>query len=230
MRRSDDEACVAIKIVEHGADAGLVATFIEHYDHSMSSTEVGERAGERPRNVRKPMSRFGALLHLIVTFSLGTSLWLGLQSAYSAFPGAPTGAGYQDAVTAAVTVESCDRSGPISWYGFGYWWTCQVQTTTGGRAVRASVGNSILTDQDVGKQVTLYRACDRSGSSCAIGRNESRWWEILLPLVKIIQLGVAFLTAMLSAAYLLGVVVGDEGFKRMLRGTVGRRRYRQESA
>ena len=193
----------------------------------MSHTEVGATTGESLRKSRKPMSRFGALLHLIATFALGTSLWLGLQTAFSAFPGAPTGAGYSDAVRTAVTVESCDQSGPISWYGFGYWWTCQVQTIVGGRSVAATVGNSILTDHDVGTQVTLYRACDLSGSACAIGREESRWWATPLSVIKIVQWGIAALTAFVSALYLLAAIAGDEGFKKTLRAATGRRHNRQ---
>lgn len=69
-------------------------------------------------------------------------------------------------------VQGCQRFGPVSRYGFGYWWQCQVDVSLDdGRIQYARVGRSIVTPADEGRPVRVVEDCDDPGyKDCAYSR------------------------------------------------------------
>jgi len=86
----------------------------------------------------------------------------------------PAQDGNYDHGTAAVL--SCDRTGPVSQYGFGYWWTCRVEVSLSeGRLATTTVGRSIVSPSDVGRQVPFTEHCEGNDhDNCTYGRPGKR--------------------------------------------------------
>jgi hypothetical protein len=61
------------------------------------------------------------------------------------------------------TVGACQRSGPVSRYGLGYWWTCEATVQLeDGRTVATRLTNSVVTPTDRGTLVPIVEVCDKS--------------------------------------------------------------------
>ncbi|MFD1148674.1 DUF6346 domain-containing protein [Saccharothrix hoggarensis] len=71
--------------------------------------------------------------------------------------GDPGGSGY------AAVAQSCERRGPVSYKGFGYWYTCTAKVTQRADGVTRTMQAGFLTPEHIGREVAVettrgYRA------------------------------------------------------------------------
>lgn len=116
----------------------------------------------------------------------GVVVVLGVMTAINHFPG--SGSVYQGPGDhpVRVVVGDCQRTGPVSRRGFGYWWECDAVVTAADGAVReARIGRSVVTPEDRGRSVDLREGCrDKEASTdCAYGSPTSEWLEVGVLLV-----------------------------------------------
>jgi hypothetical protein len=133
----------------------------------------------------KAVANGAACVTLLLLISTGNSLY-----------GATTLVGPSNSERlVTVHVESCHRVGPVSTSGFGFWWTCQVTLAGAGDPATATIRRSIVTQEDVGHDVTVLRHCEDYG--CFYGHKVSQWWEI--PMVMLFLGGSAL--AMMAVCF-----------------------------
>lgn len=120
----------------------------------------------------------------------------------------------------AASVGACTRVGPVSWYGFGYWWDCHVQVSLPeGRQVDARVGPSVVTPADRGHPVEVVEVCAASGHrDCAYKRKGS----------VLVELGVRALGIVFWISLVIGLLLGGIRILRALLGDQRARRYLQK--
>jgi hypothetical protein len=153
------------------------------------------------------MSQFAVALALIVGIVLSTLVFDTLASFY---PGAGAVKSTPAEQPAEATVGDCQRVGPVSGDGLGYWWHCGVTVRTpDGREVETVVEHSVVTPDDRGKTIEFREVCyGKDNSDCRYGRPASRVWALALSMLGIVRIGL-----------LLLLVVGV-GFS-LVRGVVG---------
>ncbi|MGC5019704.1 DUF6346 domain-containing protein [Micromonospora sp. DT47] len=112
--------------------------------------------------------------------------------------------------SAEATVEECQRLGPVSTYGFGYWWRCDVTVRMGdGRTVRTTVGHSVVTPGDRGRAVEFREACfGKNNTDCNYGRPTSRLWGLALALAGMLNFAISLFLIVGAGFYLVRAVVG----------------------
>jgi hypothetical protein len=153
----------------------------------------GSRPGSRWGEALKAVASAAVCLTILLLISTGDSLY-----------GATTLVGPSNAEHPVVLhVESCQRVGPVSRSGFGFWWTCRV---TGGRAGAAStvIRRSIVTQADVGHDVTVQEFCDDTG--CHHGRLVSRWWSFPMAVLFLGGMGLVFMAGCFTIMLLFRAV------------------------
>ncbi|MDG4785252.1 DUF6346 domain-containing protein [Micromonospora sp. WMMD1102] len=134
---------------------------------------------------------------------------LGVRNLYAGEPPRVSG----ERVTGTVQVGACDRVGPASAAGFGYWWYCEITVTLpDGRAVAAVVGPSVVTPDDRGRPPALVGYCSRTEPDDCSFTREGRnlflgllgWFAMLLSLAALVCTafvgGTALLIALLGPA------------------------------
>lgn len=111
---------------------------------------------------------------------------------------------------AVATVQDCQRVGPVSSNGLGYWWHCDVTVhTQDGRQVVTTVYNSVVTPSDRGKEVEFREACFGEGNSrCEYGRPSAWTWAMAVQALYIIRFSVSLCLLIMSGMYLVTGVVG----------------------
>jgi hypothetical protein len=123
-----------------------------------------------------------------------------------------------------VTVESCERVGPLHDRRLGLWWICRVRLPGGGTA---EVDRSIVTADDVGRTVELRKACfDPSAGRCGLGKPTGAGWELYAGAVHYSSFGLFAGLLVWAFTCLLAAVVGAPGYvsfidwwqRRMVRG------------
>ncbi|GAA2914006.1 hypothetical protein Acy02nite_91020 [Actinoplanes cyaneus] len=108
------------------------------------------------------------------------------------------------------SVESCQRAGPLSTMGLGYWWVCHVRVATADRGdVEAVVDRSIVSKEDVGRTVDLWEACgEKPGAACSYGKAVGAGWQIYEGVVRMLGRVLIFLMLVSACFYLLATVLG----------------------
>lgn len=114
------------------------------------------------------------------------------------------------------TVGACGRVGPVSWSGFGYWWTCDVLVSLpDGRKVRTSVGSSIVKPEDRGRRVRFVEVCDEPGHrECRYAREGDLLLGTGVGLLTLVFRGVVFVGLVIGGAALLRAALGHREFAR----------------
>ncbi|MEV0902627.1 DUF6346 domain-containing protein [Actinoplanes sp. NPDC049802] len=169
--------------------------------------------------------RLAKLLRLAVLLAVAYLSTIVMNTLAGFYPGTgsvgPQGAAERPV---QVTVESCERVGPLHDRRLGLWWICRVRLPDG---ALAEVDRSILTADDVGHTVELQQACfDESTGRCGLGKPTGAGWELYAGAVR--YLGWGLLAGLLVWAFtcLLAAVVGAPGYvsfidwwqRRMVRG------------
>ncbi|WP_223874900.1 DUF6346 domain-containing protein [Salinispora vitiensis] len=137
-------------------------------------------------------------------------LYLISETLASFYPGTGVIKSFPTERPAVATVQYCERVGPVSSNGLGYWWHCDVAVQTqDGRQVVTTVRRSIVTPADRGKSIEFREACYGAGNSeCRYGRPSLRIWAMAVKLILMFQVGVFFALIVGSGAYLVSAVVG----------------------
>ncbi|MGW4467692.1 DUF6346 domain-containing protein [Micromonospora sp. NPDC004704] len=149
-------------------------------------------------------------------------LWLIVAAAFatvtSFYPGTGSTKGRSAEKSAIADVRECERSGPLSKYGYGYWYECRISVSVaGGEAVDAIVGRSIVRHADVGKKVELRQLCSlRDSTDCRYGRPTSRFWTFLVLALGVVSRGVSIAFVLIILYYLLNAVIGQRRYRSMV--------------
>lgn len=116
--------------------------------------------------------RWLANIGIVLSLGLGILiLVLGLASVVSLYKGQLQSGG-SGRVLGTATVLDCRRIGPVSTYGFGYWYECRVAIILDdGRKVTTRLGHSIVTPSDRRRGVRIAEDCNGPGrSGCVYAR------------------------------------------------------------
>ncbi len=150
------------------------------------------------------MQALGTLaLAYVSTFVVATLL--------SFYPGTGSiGAQGPDERPVRASVEHCERAGPLSTMGLGYWWVCRIRVESTDRGdVEALVDRSIVSEDDVGRTVELWEACgDTPGAACAYGKATGAGWQIYAGGVRILGRILIFVLLLSACFYFLMTVLG----------------------
>jgi hypothetical protein len=151
----------------------------------------------------------GLLLLIMVALYLVTATVMGLYHGNQDIKGRPTTPG-------TATVGACDRAGPVSRYGLGYVWNCDVTVRLAdGRTVTTKVEHSEVTPSDRNQPVPFVEVC----SSRSPGKGDCYYWR---PGNRLI----AVLTRLLDFAVVATLVaLGGMFYVLVLRALLGRRWY-----
>lgn len=159
-----------------------------------------------PAKYRLRSAGLAALLALA-----GVTVFLGSMTVASLFPGSGAVVQGPGEHQVRVVVGDCQRVGPISRRGFGYWWECDaVVIATNGAVRKARIGPSVVTPKDRGRSVELREGCrDKEGfTDCTYGRPTGRLLEFgLLLIVKlswVVSVFIGFGVVMFLTRALLG--------------------------
>jgi hypothetical protein len=169
---------------------------------------------EVPAARDRSIGRAAAAWRALVILLCWLVVWLAFATVGSLFKGAHVGVQRPESDVIAV-VEQCDRSGPVSRYGFGYWWTCRISVDGSNTGESATVGRSVVTNDDVGKSVTLKQSCDVDGD-CTYGRATAQFWGFVVAVIGIVQLFAALLIGVAFLLYAANAVLGRRAFNRGL--------------
>ena len=129
----------------------------------------------------------------------------------SFYPGTGSvGARGPDERPVRATVESCERAGPLSSMGLGYWWVCRIRVATADRGdIEAVVDRSIVSGDDVGRTIDLWEACgDKHGTACAYGKATGAGWQFYAGGLRILGRILIFVLLASACFYLLMTVLG----------------------
>ncbi len=166
----------------------------------------------------------------VVVAGSGLLLWLTLATVQSLIPGNHVWhtSGQLDV---SASVISCARVGPVSVYGFGYWWKCRVTLhVSDGRVVNTSLGRSVVTPADVGRAVKLREACVGDGNTaCGYGRHANYLWGVLVSLLRIIRGAVVTVYVVWTSFYVFSTLFGFRRVARFLGRWYGRTEPRSTS-
>ncbi|WP_223874526.1 DUF6346 domain-containing protein [Salinispora fenicalii] len=153
------------------------------------------------------VARFAMAIALLVAIPV---LYLISETLVSFYPGTGVVKSSPPERPAVATVQDCQRVGPVSSNGLGYWWHCDVTVQTqDGRQVVTTVYNSVVTPSDRGKAVEFREACFGEGNSrCEYGRPSAWAWAMAVQVFYIIRTSVYLFLIIGSGMYLVTGVVG----------------------
>lgn len=168
-----------------------------------------ERSGDGPVKFRVE-----SFLAALVVAVAGLAVLLGLTTLQSLYKG--TGAGYLGPAERVATAQvgSCQRLGPVSVDGFGYWWKCQVRVrVSDGRVVETVVDRSIVNPSEVGRTVDFREACKNGATTgCSYGRPVGTAVKAAVGALVLVGWSLLALFAFVVFILLLCSVLGRDGF------------------
>jgi hypothetical protein len=164
--------------------------------------------------------RMKMLLAAVVAAGIGFVLLLVFATVFNLYKGTRSGYLGPEEHPAVARVGACERLGPVSRDGIGYWWQCHATVRVAdGRVINTVVDRSILTPADAGRAVEFREACrgqeGKHVTGCSYGRPVGRGWKGAVAALN-------FLERILVAACALGVVLF------LVRGVLGRRGYAKQ--
>ncbi|MEU5938180.1 DUF6346 domain-containing protein [Micromonospora sp. NPDC047548] len=111
---------------------------------------------------------------------------------------------------AEAEVRECQRVGPVSGDGLGYWWHCAVTVRThDGREVDTVVEHSVVTPDDRGNSIEFREVCyEENHSDCRYGRPVPRIWALALSILGILRVTTVLILIVGSGFALLRGVIG----------------------
>lgn len=186
---------------------------------SSSHAVVGCRQWQSWNSLGPGRYRLVRLSLAVVWFLATVCIALGFISLMSLYPG--TGAVYasQREIPVIGHVYSCVRRGPVSVYGYGYWWECDTRITENDGHVidRVTLGRSIVNAHNVGHDVELREICSGNNrANCHYGRPVNRIWGILQAILRIVAIATISLGIIGAASDGLRGVLGVPRYYRLL--------------
>ena len=143
---------------------------------------------------------------------------LGVNSLTNLYHGDPSPSGDVTTTRASTAIGRCDRAGPVSVSGYGYWWTCDVTLTLAdGRTVTTTVDRSTVTPADRADPPTLVEHCQHTGfTDCAYSRTGGNGWlAFLLVLSARVVWFVCAIFALLAGVPVLRGILGPRLLLRL---------------
>jgi hypothetical protein len=107
-------------------------------------------------------------------------------------------------------VQECHRVGPVSLYGFGYWWRCEAEMTfADGGLVTVTVGHSIVSPDDIGRLVPFLEHCEgKDYEDCRYGKPGRPLLAAGASLLQLLAVIVALAGVWLSAVAAYNALLG----------------------
>ncbi|MEV6926281.1 DUF6346 domain-containing protein [Dactylosporangium sp. NPDC051485] len=156
--------------------------------------------------------RVRAALTGLVYLTAVVVVWLAFATVLNLYKGNAAWRSSTPQTKATGTVQSCNRAGPVSGDGFGYWWQCRVTVTTqDGRVLDILLGHSVVSPADAGQPVDLREVCslpDHNG--CSYGRPTGGWWPGLHKIVRVLSYFPEFALLLCSLWAFLAAALGRE--------------------
>ena len=143
---------------------------------------------------------------------VGVAVSLTFSTVESWYPGTGSSTRGPTEQTVAVTVRFCERVGPVSHHGFGYWWECTIVAPGHGSTV---VDRSILGPPDVGLDVELQQACFRE-DYCVYGKRVHWLVTTAFLALRIIDRLASVLFVSCALVWLARGVLGPERYWRLV--------------
>ncbi|GAA2906569.1 hypothetical protein Acy02nite_75020 [Actinoplanes cyaneus] len=172
-----------------------------------------QRRGSVGWRLVKLAQGFGGLVLAYATMLVGTTLLSFYSGTYSIGATGPA----ERSIRA--TVQSCERVGPVSDMGLGYWWVCHIRVATTDRGdVEAVVDRSIVSKEDVGRSVDLREACgDKPGDTCTYGKAAGAGWQLYAAGIRLVGPFLIFLMLAAVCFYFLAAVLGAPRYLVVIR-------------
>jgi hypothetical protein len=149
------------------------------------------------------------LAYGIMTFLVTATVFLGLLTLQSLYHGDRHPL-WSNSVSGVAKVGTCSRVGPVSQYGFGYWWNCKVIVSLAdGRTVETRVGGSTVTPENRGREVSFLENCsgpDRR--TCTYTRPGNLALAVAVRITHLLARTFAFCGLVVSGLYVLRGLLG----------------------
>ncbi|MER7416132.1 DUF6346 domain-containing protein [Micromonospora peucetia] len=161
------------------------------------------------------VSEFAVALGLIAGIFISSLL---IDTLISFYPGTGVVKSTPAERPVEAVVGDCQRAGPVSVDGLGYWWHCAVTVRTpDGRQVDTVVGHSVVTPADWGEPVGFREACYGKGNSdCRYGRPVARIWALVVAILHMLRISIFVPLVVGSGFYLVRSVVGVPRYYRWM--------------
>jgi hypothetical protein len=160
---------------------------MSHQHGEAADFQGGPLPGPR-RTEDSVKERVKALLAAVAAAALGVAVLIGTTTLHSLYPGTGSGWWGPPERPAVAEVKTCQRLGPLSIDGIGYWWKCEVTVRVNdGRVVTAVVDRSIVTPADRGRTIEFREACRGGFTDCSYGRPVARGWKVVLGALKLVE-------------------------------------------
>ena len=182
------------------------------YHLGQGEDQGGPLPGRQPTG-NSIKERAQALLAAGAAAALGLAVLLVTTTLHSLYPGTGSGWFGPPERAAIAEVKTCQRLGPVSIDGLGYWWQCQVTVRVAdGRVVTAVVDHSIVTPADRGRVIEFREACWGDGfTRCRYGRPAARGWKVVLGALKLAEGCTLGFVLMVIVVLLISAVGGHRG-------------------
>jgi hypothetical protein len=168
------------------------------------------------------------LLAALVAAGVGVVLLLVFATAFNLYKGTRSGYLGPEEHPAVAWAGRCERLGPVSRDGIGYWWQCHATVRVAdGRVITAVVDRSILTPADVGHAVEFREACKieegKQRSGCSYGRPSGRGWKGVMAGLMLVERVLVAVCGFGVVLLLLRAMLGRQGYARLY-ARISRRR------
>ncbi|MEH0936264.1 DUF6346 domain-containing protein [Micromonospora psammae] len=152
-----------------------------------------------------------------VTIVAGAVLALGLTTVISSYRGESTPT-WTSPVRVSVVANGCERVGPVSSYGFGYWWRCRAQVMDAeGRASEITLGASMVTPDDKNDPVALVERCSAvDRRECVYTRRGGEAAAIGIRMLHVLRLVILVISATMAVLFLLRGFLGRKPYARLV--------------
>jgi hypothetical protein len=172
--------------------------------------------------------RLKMLLGALMAAAVAVLVLLVFATLFNLYKGTRSGYLGPEEHPAVAVAGPCERLGPVSRDGLGYWWQCHATVRAAdGRVITTVVDRSILTPADAGHTVAFREACKvdegRHRSGCSYGRPSGRGWKGAMAALMLVERGLIAVCAIFVIVCLLRAVLGRSGYAKLY-ARVSRRR------
>lgn len=185
---------------------------MSHHHGEGADLQGGPLPGPR-RTGDSVKDRVQALLAAVAAAAVGLAVLMGTTTLHSLYPGTGSGWWGPPERAAVAEVTTCQRLGPLSIDGIGYWWICEVTVRVeDGRVVTTVVDHSIVTPADRGRRIGFREACRGGGfTDCSYGRPVAREWKVALAALKLVEWTILAFFVFAIVVLLISAVLGHRG-------------------
>jgi hypothetical protein len=182
---------------------------------------------EKTTGKKPEPSRAYAIRSGLTFFAMAFALWAVVSTATSFYAGVGSRFGYSKEQSVTADVQSCERRGPVSGDGIGYWTDCAaVVHTPDGRQAQVTLRHSIAGPADVGRTLTIREQCGNDNSGCTYGVPRNLAWGVLLRVLHMVEFLVVPALVLVGLIPFISAFLtrkGEYRFRVLLGRTVGKK-------